>query len=211
MKKNKGITLIALVITIIVLLILVAVSIATLTGENGVLTKASKANKETDVAETKEQIKLELMGNFDEQGISYTNQDVIIAVKKITGKDIVEKVGIVQSQKGNDVDISDLWTSSNIVRFSIDGTFYEVKKGTTWEEYLSENNPDSFWLWYKPTDAIMYYVNDSGTNMMADWLVDEDNRQVYKNDTIKRGNYNFGEQETFSNSSGWRDIGTFGE
>ena len=32
---NKGITLIALVITIIVLLILAAVSIATLTGENG--------------------------------------------------------------------------------------------------------------------------------------------------------------------------------
>ena len=36
-RKNKGITLIALVITIIVLLILAAVSIATLTGENGIL------------------------------------------------------------------------------------------------------------------------------------------------------------------------------
>ena len=33
-KKNKGITLIALVITIIVLLILAGVSIAMLTGEN---------------------------------------------------------------------------------------------------------------------------------------------------------------------------------
>ena len=38
-KANKGITLIALVITIIILLILVAVSIATLTGENGILRK----------------------------------------------------------------------------------------------------------------------------------------------------------------------------
>ena len=34
-KKNNGITLIALVITIIVLLILAGVTIATLTGENG--------------------------------------------------------------------------------------------------------------------------------------------------------------------------------
>jgi len=36
-KNNKGITLIALVITIIVLLILAAISVATLTGENGIL------------------------------------------------------------------------------------------------------------------------------------------------------------------------------
>ena len=38
-----GITLIALVITIIVLLILAGVTIATLTGDNGLLTKASEA------------------------------------------------------------------------------------------------------------------------------------------------------------------------
>ena len=41
--NNKGITLIALVITIIVLLILAGVSIAMLTGSNGVLTKAREA------------------------------------------------------------------------------------------------------------------------------------------------------------------------
>ena len=34
-KENKGITLIALVITVIVLLILAGVTIATLTGDNG--------------------------------------------------------------------------------------------------------------------------------------------------------------------------------
>ena len=43
--KQKGITLIALVITIIVLLILAGVSIATLTGQNGILTRASDAKK----------------------------------------------------------------------------------------------------------------------------------------------------------------------
>ena len=46
-KKNNGITLIALVITIIVLLILAGVTIATLTGENGILTRASEAGEET--------------------------------------------------------------------------------------------------------------------------------------------------------------------
>ena len=42
-EKQKGITLIALVITIIVLLILAGVSIATLTGQNGVLSQANNA------------------------------------------------------------------------------------------------------------------------------------------------------------------------
>ena len=39
-KTNKGITLIALVITIIVLLILAGVTISTLMGENGVITRS---------------------------------------------------------------------------------------------------------------------------------------------------------------------------
>ena len=56
--KNKGITLIALVITIIVLLILAAVSIATLTGENGILNKAMRASEESKIERYKEEINL---------------------------------------------------------------------------------------------------------------------------------------------------------
>ena len=58
MKKQNGITLIALVITIIVLLILAGVSIATLTGENGILSKAETAKMETDEGKIIEEIKL---------------------------------------------------------------------------------------------------------------------------------------------------------
>ena len=59
-KKNTGITLIALVITIIVLLILAGVTIATLTGENGILTRASDASRETEIASVKEQAQLDI-------------------------------------------------------------------------------------------------------------------------------------------------------
>ena len=62
MKKNNGITLIALVITIIVLLILAGVTIATLTGENGILTRASQASEQTEIAEEKEAIELAYTG-----------------------------------------------------------------------------------------------------------------------------------------------------
>ena len=66
--KNKGITLIALVITIIVLLILAGVSIAMLTGENGVLTKAESAKTETEKASAKEKAQLAILGSYDNSG-----------------------------------------------------------------------------------------------------------------------------------------------
>ena len=57
-KEKKGITLIALVITIIVLLILAGVTIATLTGDNGILTKAQEASIQTRGAQVEEVVNL---------------------------------------------------------------------------------------------------------------------------------------------------------
>ena len=59
--KQRGITLIALVITIIVLLILAGVSIAMLTGQNGILTQAQKAKTTTDNKSAEEKVKLAVM------------------------------------------------------------------------------------------------------------------------------------------------------
>ena len=56
MKQSKGITLIALVITIIILLILAGVAIATLTGENGLITRVKQAKKTQIEAEIKESL-----------------------------------------------------------------------------------------------------------------------------------------------------------
>lgn len=62
LRKNKGITLIALVITIIVLLILAGVSIAMITGQNGILSQAQKAGEQTDIGKEKEDIALAYNG-----------------------------------------------------------------------------------------------------------------------------------------------------
>ncbi len=59
LKNENAITLIALVITIVVLLILAGVTIATLTGDNGILTRASSSKIETAVGAVKEALKLE--------------------------------------------------------------------------------------------------------------------------------------------------------
>ena len=62
-NSNGGITLIALVITIIVLLILAGVSIATLTGDNGIITQAQKAKEKTEEAKIREEQQLESLLN----------------------------------------------------------------------------------------------------------------------------------------------------
>ncbi len=72
-RKNNGITLIALVITIIVLLILAGVTIATLTGENGILTRASEASVETRAATVQEQVNL---WKTEKEAGNYTNTSV---------------------------------------------------------------------------------------------------------------------------------------
>ncbi len=68
MNTSKGITLIALVITIIVLLILAGVTIATLTGENGILSKATEASSKTEEKNAEEEVKIAVMGSIGTNG-----------------------------------------------------------------------------------------------------------------------------------------------
>ena len=68
LKENKGITLIALVITIIVLLILAGVTIATLTGDNGILKKAGDAKTQTEQAKADENLKIAIAGSYGTDG-----------------------------------------------------------------------------------------------------------------------------------------------
>ena len=73
-KRNKGITLIALVVTIIVLLILAGVSINMLTGQNGILNRASEAKGKTENAQTEELVKFAVMSSIGTDGLIDLNQ-----------------------------------------------------------------------------------------------------------------------------------------
>ena len=59
MKNTRGITLIALVVSIIVLLILAGITIAALSGDNGILTKAKEAKEKTEQAQKDEERNLQ--------------------------------------------------------------------------------------------------------------------------------------------------------
>ena len=66
-KKEKGITLIALVVTIIVLLILVGISVNMLTGQNGILVRSAEAKEQTKITNAKEEIEMASMEVMSEE------------------------------------------------------------------------------------------------------------------------------------------------
>lgn len=149
-KGSKGITLIALVITIIVLLILAGISIATLTGENGILSKAETAKKQTEIEEAKEQAKLDIstyVADKIEEGKSTKLNDGIIQ-EILIRKDYVSKE---EGQPGEhsfktyngqyEILYSELYTPRKVkVTFihpeldEVSGD-YELDEGTTWGEF----------------------------------------------------------------------------
>ena len=60
-RKDKGITLIALIITIIILIILATISIGALTGDNGIIDQAHTAKENTEISSWEEQIDLAII------------------------------------------------------------------------------------------------------------------------------------------------------
>ena len=58
MKNNKGVTLVALIVTIIVLIILAGISINLILGDNGIITIAKKAKENTELAKIEEETKV---------------------------------------------------------------------------------------------------------------------------------------------------------
>lgn len=65
--SRAGITIIALVVTIIVLLILAGVTIATLTGENGILKRTKKAEFKNDISAFQEELNISIYGDYTEK------------------------------------------------------------------------------------------------------------------------------------------------
>lgn len=109
MKKEKAITLIALIITIIILLILAGVSIAALSGR-GIFANANKAKLETKRAQIEEWLKLKVM---EEQinNPTGTSQEIIPKVKDNVdnnksellkmGKNVAVDANVTTEEDGN--------------------------------------------------------------------------------------------------------------
>ena len=111
--RNKGITLIALVITIIILLILAGISIAMLIGENGILNQANNAKSKTEEAKEDELRRLTQaeatthLENYSYKGM-YNGKEMTVtipagfAVSQVDGENTIDDGLVIIDSKGNE-------------------------------------------------------------------------------------------------------------
>ena len=135
MMKQKGITLIALVITIIVLIILAGVTINTLVGEEGLIEKTKQAKAKTEEAKRKEEHQLEeVLGRVEEEiGESYSKEKGVNKPRLTTGMTPIKFTEPTESIKG----VSQLTESTDKDWYN-----YEQKK---WANVQTEDG--SMWVW----------------------------------------------------------------
>ena len=125
LRKENGITLIALVITIIVLLILAGVSIAMLTGENGILSQAQKADVETRGAAVEEAKNLwETNKTLDENTGENTAESLEELVNRLVDENLLtedEKDLILGNEEKGIEATGEVTIGSRTIVFGIEG------------------------------------------------------------------------------------------
>lgn len=143
-SKERGITLIALVVTIVVLLILAGVSINLVLGNNGIITKAKESRTETRMSQIDEQVKLAIgdayadgIGSITDSGLkSALNNRIGEGTYDISGDETTGwKVTVKETGKTYDITSNGKINSSEETGSTVD-----------WNKILEEanKNPESF-------------------------------------------------------------------
>ena len=158
MKQEKGITLIALVITIIVLLILAGVTIAALTGENGILNQANKAKIKSDIAEVKEKAQLDI-ANWTAEKLK-NGEDTTL--NDATVKSIIESA----NQNNTNKYYSELTDTSIMTKQGNEILFSEFYKGVDYSELCVGDYVSNYPVQYENVDSYVEPITGEGYGLV---------------------------------------------
>ena len=201
-RREKGITLIALVITIIVLLILAGVTIATLTGDNGILKKSNDAKEETRGASVEEAVELWKINKkterYSEGGTSQGLQELLDDLEKqklITEKERENINNVGQITIGSrTIQFKEKIKIGDYVNYKPKSKTYTISKTysgyTDNQEYTTENlgwrilniNEDGTvdLISNKPTSQEVYFLGATGYNNGV-YLLNDMCNELYSN------------------------------
>ncbi len=170
MKQNemKGITLIALVITIIVLLILAGVAISTLTGDNGILTKAVTAKENTEKAAEEEARKLKILENI---GTYNTGKTVAEAIEQDVP---YEKNTQIVDEFGNKITVP---AGFKVIKDNPADPTPSVKDGIVIQDAIYEGTIGSEFVWI-PVGNIKKSETETVTINLSRYTFDSDGNET---------------------------------
>ena len=193
-QREKGITLIALLITIIVLLILAGISIAMLTGQNGILTQAQNSKQATKKAEVKEKAQTDIVGV---QTATQSTEISKIALKGILNKyfenvpdDIKSDTELItKAEYGNiKMKVSDIYSGKIVERYmasDIANASQEDKQnlyGATVTGYTCTNSAGvNTWKIFYADNKNIYLIADD--YIKYDYCPGSVNQKIQKNST----------------------------
>ena len=167
MMKEKGITLIALVITIIVLLILSGVSIAMLTGNNGILTQAQRAKEATEAAAKVENSALSSLEDYMITDGSYNKEKGVNEPRILSGMTEVMFNLPEGSNKGTVIKSGETgFDENNWYDYSgkIDKEGKKIEN--RWANAVTEDG--SYWVWIP---RFAYKINSSAKTIDVKFLI----------------------------------------
>ena len=124
LKKQKGITLIALVVTIVVLLILAGVTISLLLDENGIITKSKDARTETRISQIEDEVEMWKQHNFINKESNQAQESAdtmlanLISRKLLTEEEIDRDQELITIKKKDGTIIKEISYSSVTINIS---------------------------------------------------------------------------------------------
>ena len=187
-KKQRGITLIALVVTIIVLIILAGVSINMLVGDNGIITKAQEAKKDTEQAQQDELQGLSSLETAIEEALGnvYNEEKGVNKPELAQGMSPIKFTDPTDSAKGSVVET----TSDDTEWYD-----YEAKK---WANARTEDG--SMWVWIP---RFAYRVNSSSQTFDVVFLIGTTDTYYDESGNIQTAKRCTSEDEVVDTSTGY--------
>lgn len=184
-NKNTGITLIALVVTIIVLLILAGVSISMLTGQNGILNRATEAVNKTKNASTTEKIHMAIASYNIEKAMD----------SNLSFKDFCEKedqdlgdIKIIEENPSNEIQFI-AKVDGRILVMKKDGSYVWTKSENLVNNGFAENGNKNFEDWeFKNGSFSMTSSSDRQGAVTTDFIEVNTNKRYYQSMMAKTNN-----------------------
>ena len=155
-KQERGITLIALVVTIVVLLILAGVSISMLTGDNGIITQAQEAKNKNNHATVSENLKFKILDKYAEDKMMPADEELLAFLREngyIDDNNVVN----VEATTGEKLSTGN-GNDNNDIYYIKEGNLYYINKNGVEEkiDYLFEETK-------YPEEEYFKFDPDTGT------------------------------------------------
>ena len=156
-RKTKGITLIALVVTIVILLILAGVSINLVLGPNGLITRAQEAAQKTNNAIAEEEELLNSIANEIDNWVG--------GVEETVGKVAVEEIASKNSTiNGEEATYSNPIIPQGYKAVNIGNAQWDAEEGPQYNNGLViQDESGNEWVWVPVSNPDRMFTNGQAT------------------------------------------------